>query len=130
MKSPDEIKKGLFCCWEDGCATCPYDDDCTMEANFEQLAKDALAYIQQLESRLAQVERERDAAVADLKDSGDCRYCKNLDLSDNCGFGNCCTCENDKCPCCKCDRKNDHFEWRGICAENTKEDAGENTEKA
>ena len=53
MKSPDEIKKGLFCCWEDGCATCPYDDDCTMEANFEQLAKDALAYIQQLEETVA-----------------------------------------------------------------------------
>jgi hypothetical protein len=64
MKTPDEIKKGLFCCWEDGCATCPYDDDCTMEANFEQLAKDSLDYINQLESRLAQVERERDAAVA------------------------------------------------------------------
>lgn len=52
MKTPDDIKKGLFCCWEDGCATCPYDDDCTMEANFEQLAKDALAYIQQLEEKL------------------------------------------------------------------------------
>lgn len=66
MKTPDDIKKGLFCCWEDGCATCPYDDDCTMEANFESLAKDSLDYTNQLESRLAQAERERDAAVADL----------------------------------------------------------------
>lgn len=35
---------------------------------FETMKKwDALYYIQQLESRLAQVERERDAAVAEIK---------------------------------------------------------------
>lgn len=109
MKKPDDIKKGLFCCWEDGCATCPYDDDCTMEANFEQLAKDSLAYIQQLETRLAQVERERDAAKNDiLKGCGTCKYnqrrCINTEI---------CSYTNDGMS---------GYEWRGVCSENTKEE--------
>lgn len=61
MKTPDEIKKGLEC---ERCSECPYDsiDDPVRTCGLE-VDHDALAYIQQLESRLAQVERERDAAV-------------------------------------------------------------------
>lgn len=73
MKTPEEIKKGLECCCKpigfgECSKACPYDDDeideiynCTSD-----LSADALAYIQQLEIRIAQVERERDAAVYDL----------------------------------------------------------------
>lgn len=51
MKSPDEIKKGLRHCSEDGCKGCPYKEDCDMADGFSVLAYDALAYIQQLEQR-------------------------------------------------------------------------------
>ena len=52
MKMPEEIKKGLECCINvKGCVGCPYRinlDDC----DSEQLERDALAYIQQLEQAL------------------------------------------------------------------------------
>ena len=56
MKKPEEIKKGLKCCYEtDSCyGKCPYDNpqsdicECT-----STLAKDAVAYIEQLEAQLA-----------------------------------------------------------------------------
>lgn len=147
MKTPEEIKKGLFCCWEDGCTTCPYDEDCTMEANFEQLAKDALAYIQQLEAdkaawedvaaspgtvedmarenyrlteRLAQVERERDALLHDLRraDYVDCYACKHNQSSYDCDV-DCANCLNP-CTCNSC-HHNNKWEWRGVCPENSKE---------
>lgn len=50
MKSPDEIKKGLRHCSEDGCKGCPYKEDCDMADGFSVLAYDALAYIKQLEA--------------------------------------------------------------------------------
>lgn len=91
--------------------------------------KSCLAHIKQLESRLAQVERERDAAVADLEDSADCEYCKNEPIFHTCPETNCHECERD-CPCARCSaRQSNGFEWRGVCNENTKEDADENTEK-
>lgn len=51
MKTPDEIKKGLRHCSEDGCKGCNYKSDCDMADGFSVLAYDALAYIQQLEER-------------------------------------------------------------------------------
>ena len=55
MKTPDEIKKGLECCFNEreldyACEECPYD-----EAGSEcgDLLSDALAYIKQLEERNA-----------------------------------------------------------------------------
>ena len=91
----------------------------TRAANAREVA---LKAIDQLESRLAQVERERDAAVADLKDDGDCYYCKNRDLAAQCDFGSCIDCGNEECPCFRCDRMKNHFEWRGVCPKNTKEE--------
>lgn len=109
MKPPEEIKKGLAACSADECHGqhdgCTYQDQffCTM-----RMCGDALAYIQQLESRLAQVERERDAAVHDLdyalrevpRLNIDCYFCKS----------------KDKPQCDEC-----FWEWRGVCAENTEE---------
>lgn len=75
MKTPEEIKKGLEACIAGECHTkrhdCPYreEGECTLE-----VMEDALALIQQLE-------RERDAAVADMyhaaSDGGSfCDICK------------------------------------------------------
>ena len=110
VHTAEEIKKGLeVCATLDGdCESCPYDDR-TIHCS-DRMRKDALAYIQQLESRLAQVERERDAAVYDIAKLvkrlgyGPCRYCrKTYDTNDA------------TCSICV-------FEWRGVCPENTKEE--------
>lgn len=126
MKTPNEIKKGLACTESDveKCSYCKYwPDNCV-----ERVGQDAIAYIQQLEnavefysnttqmldvkitkleSRLAQVERERDAAVADLKNSVDRVACLYLD----CEFCK----DKDKPVCEDCE-----WEWRGVCEENSK----------
>ena len=110
MKTPDEIKKGLeVCATLDGdCENCPYDGLQIFCVDLSR--KDALKYIKQLESRIAQVERERDAALYDLH--GDCDYCKT-----------------DRKMCVKCvhclmsqEATMDSWEWRGVCAENTMEE--------
>ena len=53
MKTPDEIKKGLYCCSHlCGCIEgCPYEADGSCE-NADGVERDALAYIQQLEAEL------------------------------------------------------------------------------
>ena len=51
-RTPEEIKKGLNHCSEDGCKQCPYKDDCDMADGFSVLAGDANAYIQQLEEQV------------------------------------------------------------------------------
>ena len=92
MKSPDEIKKGIAHCGSAiSCYGCPYwdGDDCN-----GRMEKDAVAYIQQLEA-------ERDAAVADMKNSRDCQCCKHYDV------------KWDE-PCVHCDHDNNFFEWRGV----------------
>lgn len=115
-KTPEEIKKGMECCGKGSCLGCPYrkEEHCITKKN-----DDVNAYIQQLESLLTQAERERDAAVADL--SNGCAYCKYAEL----GFKD--------SPCDDClqrggkhpwsPMKRTKFEWRGVCPENTKEDA-------
>ena len=127
MKTPDEIKRLKYCGamyeWDGSCTGCPYErNDGECDGSMET---DAIAYIQQfenavefycnttqmldakiakLESRLAQVERERDAAVRDLTKAmaldgvEDCSFCKNI--------------KKPYCHPCK-------FEWRGVCEENT-----------
>ena len=114
MRTHEEIKKGLLHCWEDGCADCPYYDDCGLADHFTQIARDSLAYIQQLESRLAQVERERDAMLLDLKEIG-CGVCKHAPSENDIYIHN-------KCHDCV---KQCNFEWRGVCPENTEEEEKE-----
>jgi hypothetical protein len=94
MKTPDEIKKGLAYCARLVCPLdeCPFykiEGSCALAKNLE-----ALAYIQQLE-------RERDAAVGDMKNSRDCQCCKHYDV------------KWDE-PCVHCDHDNNCFEWRGV----------------
>ena len=80
MKTPDEIKKGLEMCGVYGeCSKCPYIQQCDEHiANggdyrpADVILTDALALIQQ-------VERERDAAVKDMRNAAlcGCHVCKH-----------------------------------------------------
>lgn len=146
MKTPDEIKKDDF--WY---RTIMYrlthenmwDEHCPGSLTLfgrKQTAKLALAYIQQLEStysqvskalcgkenatldelltaanqlksRLAQVEKERDAAVSDLVRSKYCPVCVHH------------TKDGNEEPCKHCINNTSKLEWRGVCAENSKEDS-------
>lgn len=128
MKTPDSIKKGLELCGvlDGDCENCPYDDGPQLLCA-DRLRKDALAYIRQLESRLAHVERERDAAVHDMKQcqSAVCNACKrhyrpNPDVRHyECAllgkFSDIFDSDDDRPFICG------KFEWRGVCAENTEE---------
>ena len=126
MKTPDDIKEGLESCvdyYANGCGK-QFCDDCPYSENeCFQLEKDALVYIQQLESRLAQVERERDAAVQELEIAEDCYNCKyNYACKhDGNGYRKCSEC--GECPCSECNSGQSQYEWRGVCEENTKEES-------
>ena len=115
MKTPEEIKKGLKICSKNAeCNQCPYVDSACVDT----LLRNALAYIQQLESRLAQVERERDAALKEWKrtkmdSEGMCWTCKHGHITD---IGSC-RCVSPY-PC----DEGEEWQWRGVCEENTKED--------
>lgn len=126
-KTSDEIKKGLKCCSKiEGCKNggCSYYDLGSGSICIPAMTGDALAYIQQLESdndakqkrieelesRLAQVERERDAAVEFLKKVG-CEFCKHAPSPNDSYISNeCFDCVN-----------NSNFELRGVCPEAPKE---------
>lgn len=134
MKTPEEIKRGLECCYSPvepmlRCEACPYYGSivCTV-----CLHTDALAYIRQLAAQNAKLvkqveqlkadkkkimetaeilsnavtrlELERDAAVADLAAIQECSTCKH-DPDDSID------CIQDVCfECCtKC-----NWEWRGV----------------
>ena len=92
MKTPDEIKKALECCFNvtEKCGECPYYPvSCDKE-----LVRDARVYIRQLEA-------ERDAMAEDLKAYCSCDGCKHSvsPLAE---------------PCIHCDAENNCFEWRGV----------------
>lgn len=135
MKTPDEIKKGLECCiprdYESTCRKCPYSRDDSSAECIADLEKDALDYIQQLESHLAQVERERDAAVQDVSNAKWmlCHVCKNYYRPDPTVRHYACKvlgefseflspsdfAEEGYDPISFCSK----FAWRGVCEENT-----------
>jgi hypothetical protein len=100
-KTPEEIKNGLECCGKcNGCHEyCPYYDDIedSLEECTSNLAIDALVLIQQLE-------RERDAAVEQLK-YFNCRTCAHSNLMHI--ASECCGCENAS-----------RWEWRGVTEGN------------
>ena len=109
MKSADEIKNGLVCCVQGNVCrkNCPYGGrphgivECT-----SRLSRDALAYIQQLESKLNQ-------AVEDIRMLGRtgefiCPVCAYYNHG-----------EGTKGECVKC-LTGDGFRWRGEKEEETK----------
>lgn len=121
MKTPEEIKKGLECCMdyqscaEYGESKCPYND---VTKCMEVLFADALAYIQQFESRLAQAERERDAALKDIANT--CWSCRNAKPSQLSKFLYSCPHLKGKAGVrTQCE----NWQWRGVCPEKTRENA-------
>ena len=121
-RTPEEIKKGLECCSVDGlsCSNCSYCVSC--DADIHALERDALAYIQQLEDhfrdltkKVEQLERERDAAVADMTElmqlAQFCRHCKHLTDDGECTFD---FATNKDEPWC--------WQWRGVQPEPPKEE--------
>ena len=132
MKPPEEIKKGLAClsitdfmkqyeAAKSIAYTCVSDVVKDAHAYIQRLESDNAAKqkrIEELESRLAQVERERDAALKEWKrtkmdSEGMCWTCKYGKIT---GIGSC------RCvspfPC----DEGEEWQWRGVCAENTEED--------
>ena len=140
MKTPEEIKKGLRGCEDkSNCEWCSLQRECHED-------EDALAYIIKLEKRIEQAEKqigtvhaeleatnrdrirlmtqvaqlakERDAAVADLREADrmDCARCLHFDKMDvdrcedaDCDCGECAL----DCPCKHC-RDNSCWTWRGV----------------
>lgn len=83
-RTPEEIKRGLECCVVKlSCEDCPYrvgNPSCLGE-----MRKDLLALINQLQEDKKQLERERDAAVEQLRKGGRaCSTCKfSEDIPEN-----------------------------------------------
>ena len=108
-RTPEEIKWGLEHCAAEGssCKDCVFCADCDMD--IYAIERYALAYIQQLE-------RERDAAVEQLKevDKEDlfrCSHCIHDELCND-GLTPCVDCDKE-CPCHTC-RNSSNWEWRGV----------------
>lgn len=114
MKTPEEIKKGL----EIEIAVhyhLPNPEPRLTPREFmymEQLHADALTYITHLEQRLAQAERERDAAVKDIPRA--CGYCKNYLGGEHIPHCN--------AECMNISGINTGWQWRGVVEENSKEE--------
>lgn len=126
MRKPEEIKKGLECCiletddtsTVDYCRACPYQPTGLC---FRTLLKDVTAYINQFENhfrevakKVQQLERERDAAVRDVKELGDCKGCKHDDRCHEV-FIHCEDCIDLECPCRTCEQSTrNNWQWRGV----------------
>ena len=115
MKTPDEIKKDAATCLtlppKAACNRLELYKDCGGDCRY--VIKELYDLVLQLESRLAQVERERDAAVMDMEALA-INYESNF-VCDFCGGTPPLICEQCKIDYCG-------FKWRGVCAENTKEE--------
>ena len=129
MKTPDESKCGMECIRTNAERICvkPEKGQCP---RCEQLVSECLARIRQLESRLAQAEKERDAAVRDMskavRENGVCIACKHDKPFDNNCEENDFDCVNCISPCmCKSCHIGSNYEWRGPCPENTPDPAKE-----
>lgn len=125
-KTPEEVKKWLdYCFGANPCADCLYDKR-DFPHCVRRLLGDALVGYQHIESRLAQAEREKQALLHDMKHVAPveiCEACAHSKLESKCEENdfNCDKCPED-CPCKTCRDCRENFQWRGICADNTKED--------
>lgn len=95
MKTPDEIKKGLACCSaKDKCgADCPYGDNCDLGGM--ELERDALDYIQQLETERVEVVRCKDCIMVMKLSDAEKRLFRNDALK--CSMTGCIVLPNDYC---------------------------------
>lgn len=132
MKTPDMAKENNFVLREAAKAACDGyythlqnggKGDPAEERWIEALiaGADAITKVSVLESRLAQVERERDAAICELPHNcWNCIYHLDnpIEEIDTEGRTIHCYCTADVCY----PEDNSSWQWRGVCEENTKED--------
>lgn len=112
MKTTEEIKRDAETCmnhpYMESCNSCRLYGEC--RGISDRIVKELYDLVQHYESRLEQTERERDAAVHDLGRNWKCEICKKR-----------------RKPITKCPYYTDcglgyiHWEWRGVCDENTEE---------
>lgn len=120
MKPTEEIKCGMECIRTNASRICikPKNGQCP---RCEQLVSESLGRIQQLESQLAQVKKERDAAVDDLEKYKGCGTCKFQDVQFECDdYQSCAECDNADCPCYGIS-VDDCWQWRGVCDDDTED---------
>lgn len=78
MKTPDEIKKALECCGADKpCGECPYRPE--VDSCIGMITRDALDYIQQLESQVADLGKK---GIRPVLHNG-CNGCKWADRGEH-----------------------------------------------
>lgn len=69
MKTPDEIKRGLECCTciddRDTCVECPYNGTYRKGTCITALEADVLAYIRELEAKVAEMEKPLEPMTLD-----------------------------------------------------------------
>ena len=111
MKTPEEIKRDAEICinhpYMESCNSCRLYGEC--HGISDHIVKELYDLVLYYESRLAQVERERNAAVHDI-----------LHVLHTKGTidAECLICDMEKPDChWECEKA----EWRGVCAENTED---------
>ena len=124
MKTPEEIKADAAKCLtlppKAVCNRLELYKDCGGDCRY--VIKELYDLVLQLESSLAQAERERDAAVADLKDSAPCFACHHFQRNmGQCKGGRRCIDEYFRSLVGKTEYDGSEWHWRGVCPENTKE---------
>lgn len=103
-RTPEEIKKGLECCIVGECSKCPYMHECDdhLAKGGDMLPADVV--LADMHSLIQQLERERDAAVKDLKEHG--AYCSV------CLHNEKLICEEPCATCSKLSTVNKHINWQ------------------
>lgn len=126
MKTPEEIKAdAATCLTKPPHAMCDrFDLNKKCKGDCSYVIKELYDLVLHYESRLAEVERERDAAVGDLqeaaRDGAVCTACKHdEEFAEACAEADF-DCKQCKQPCmCKTCNANSNYEWIGLCEENT-----------
>lgn len=78
-------------------------------AEYSVKCSDIAMMLERLTVELEQVKRERDAAIYDLTEHGqNCHTCRHYDKTVN----------DDPCSNCRGGYIEEHWQWRGVCAEN------------
>ena len=104
-----DIVRALRCCAEGECKDCAMHED--KQRCQENLLDKAADLIERLTAENAKAEAEKDAAIADLKISSGCTYCK-YHCSDMTFCRDCNKKQNCKCMSCSFGLPN--WEWRGL----------------
>ena len=116
----EEIVQALRCCkFGEPCDRCPVvrDQNCVdvMHKCAADLIERLTAENAALREKQAEVEAERDAALADIADARSCKTCKYA-----CDTRDCSSCKSKTCKCRECHLDKNAWEWRGAPEEGGK----------